>query len=1815
MTGPASGGTERGMRAPSRSTGISRAVGAIALVLAFGLALRFIIAYVLLPGSGFGTDISSFRAWAGDLAANGTGTFYDRGWVDYTPGYMYVLWLVGTVGMAFGGIGDLIKLPPIVADAAIGYLVWSMARELGARQGVALLAATLFIVNPVSWFDSAVWGQVDSFGVVFLLLGLRELWRDRPERAAILTVVAAVIKPQLGILVPLVAFLTIRRALWPAGAHGDEPGPDPVEPREGRLGRYLAWEARTGHPIRIVTTGLAGLVTAIVLCWPFGMSVLEVTPEAPFVRSGLVEQVGVAAGGYPYVTVNAYNPWALVPGDTGLTLARNGLWMCDATGIGPNDSGGDRCSSGTAFIGPVPAIYVGTALLLATIALATWIAVRHPDRRTLLVALAVLAIAFFVVPTRVHERYLYPFFALTAILAAVSLRWRVAYVFLSAAMFANLYVVLTTLYDNRDTGIQDWLGVGGAIRSELGVTIVAIAHLVGFLWVLVQLRGDRREVLADELADAGGRASEPPEEVIGTEPRPERAVAPPPSPASTLVRAGALGTGSAGTVAWQGSTSAATVSATALAVPLSRPPAAAAMEPRDERERTEATWRRAGPDLFGVAAWFRGTVLRQPIRADRTALLAREGRGRFDRLDLWLLVVLVVATLVLRTFRLGEPLQMHFDEVYHARTATEFLQHWRYGQSHDIYEWTHPHLGKYVIAGGIAAFGGDRVSGTSSVGAPVRDAVVEPQHLDPLAGGTIPGRVWLATDTGLLAYDLATRERVATVDLEGAQRLALDSTGNQLIVGTDAGELYGVDLGVLDSTGEQAAEAYLAATLDGVPERLAITDDGATVLVTTGDRLLTVDWQTGETLTTTQVDGITDVLEAGTTAALIARPGEVTDPAAVADRLAELITEDAETLETTLTSTDERVIVAAFSGGKARTGVSDAIAAGELPGVEIADLEQLLVARADGVAFLDRETGTELTTLPLTGGARGLTQVTNIDGERYYALTGTDTEPGYVVVSMPEGDATTGPQAGTLNPLPAPGSRIGYDEPTRQVHILGRTPDGSGWTVYVVEPHANAVYADVPLPFEPTAWAFDVGNGRPSVDRQQLLAFGADGSAATVELGLHAFGWRMPGVIAGSLMAGVLYLLTRILFRRRDVAVLVALFTLVDGMLFAQSRIAMNDVYVGLFIMAAYTVFAALWTGFWRGPWAFWVGMPVIGLLLGLGLASKWVAAYAIGALILLILVRSALGRVLAVAGMIGLTAVLGYMAISVPDGEGFGNVTFLLIMIALTLLTVVTTILHPIAWSDEELRVAVIAPAAAGAILFFGGLALGRLDSPLLTVGGIGIRLLDLAILLAIAAPVIYGLFRVAGRVGFGPLALPPAPDDPIRALEPPAPPPEGWLRPGWAFGIPIAWAGVCLVLLPVAVYIASYLPWAMVEGHQLVPGWPAGHTGQTLADLTGAMYRYHNELASAHAASSPWWAWPFDLKPVWFYQGGFDDGTSAAIYDAGNLVIWWLGVPAMLFVAYQAFRRRSLALALIAIGFAAQWIPWARIDRAAFQYHYYTALPFVVMALAYFLAELWHGASRMTWLLARAAAALAIVAPALMHLLSRPLCGFVRVTDVNEGSRACPAYVQDFVLTWRTAGLALVLGASVLVFLLVMSGRMGSGRGRGGLPWIPLALTAAGTALGLVVVTGMGDTPLFQTTGIWVEPIAALAAIPLGYLAMQVLGARDARRFVVGVGVAAVVTFLVFYPNISALPLPSSMVNAYQGLLPTYLYDFQFPVTTVSRNVTTDFTTPVMGFLVLGLVATCFVVAYSAWTWRLALAERNLPDERDDGRAPSPG
>jgi hypothetical protein len=1722
------------------------AVGAVLIALALGLAIRLILLY-LLPGSGFPGDLASFRFWANDLATNGLNGFYQRDFFhDYTPGYLYVLWLVGTIGKAAGGVGDLIKIPPIIADLGIAYLVWSMLRELGVRDRLAVLGAFVVAVNPIFWFDNVIWGQVDSFGVLFLLLGLRSLWRDQPERAAIFAVIAAIVKPQLGILIPIVAIVTIRRALRPLPK-------DPASAATG--GRLRALEARTGHPIRIVSTGLAGYLAAVALCLPFGLSVLQFSPTAPFLASGLLEQIALAGGGYPYLTVNAYNTWALVPSDIGLSLANSGQWACDAL-----TTPADRCGAGVVQFGAIPAVVFGAGVLIVAI-LSVLVAIwRHPDRLTITVGLAVVALAFFMAPTRVHERYGFPFFAIGAILFAISPRWRVAYLLLSVATFANMYVVPTTIYpvpDGSANPLRDWVGIGPGIRSELGVTLVAVLHTVASIWAWLQLRPAARERLEEELYMAAQDApvtagSRPLDRALGRDA---------PAPVGALVTTG--------------------------------PPA------------TLPTW--SDPARFeevGVTGWIADRLRAVPFRADRSRLLEREPGGRFDRLDAFVIVVLIVATLGLRLFRLAEPYQMHFDEVYHARTATEFLQDWRYGESHAIYEWTHPHLAKYAMAGGLVLWGGDHVGSTSDLGTPIRAVALEPRRDDE--AGRAGERLHVSTGSGIRTEDLRTRQTIAETPVPGIAALAVDPTQSRLILGAEDGTISTLELDGRGD-GDAGAAGVTPVELAHVPlpvERLFVTDDGTIVVASELD-VTTIDGTTGDILGTADFDGVTDLGPGGSGPVLQGDPAAIEDPSALAETLAGLIGGDALDYESRITraAPGASVLFGSPGSGDTRTAVDEAITDGRLPGVEIVDLPRVAVATSTGVSFIDPATAATTSSLPLDGGAHGLALVTGVEDTQVYVTTGSVEDPTYHVLKVTGDDAANGPVDKGSHPLPGLGSRVAYDEATQQVHILGlaQPSDASGsgerWTAYVIEPHANAVYADAVLPdgFEPVDWAMDVEPEYQSDDREELLVLDGSGTVATIDVGSHAFAWRLPGVIAGVLMAVCLYALARILFARRSIALAVAGLSLVEGMFFVQSRIGMNDVYVGLFIVAAYTLFAALWTGWWRGRWAFWIGMPVIGLLLGLALASKWVAAYAIGAVVLLLLVRSALGRVLAILGLVAMTGALGYLAMA---GQTFGNLPFLLIMIGLTLLAVVVAVFHPIAWSDEEMWLALIAPTAVGAALFFGALALGRLDTALV-VGPVSATPLLAAIAASLGSLVVYAAFRIGGSLGYGPLASPPAAGSAGRSLDPPGPAATGWLRPGWAFGIPIVWAGLSLVAIPLVVYVVSYLPWAAIENHRLWDGYPAGHAGQTLVELTRQMYDYHNGLTSPHPASSPWWAFPFDLKPVWFYQEGFAGSTSAAIYDSGNLVIWWLGIAALTFVSIMAYRRRSPALALIAIGFAGQWVPWARIDRAAFQYHYYTALPFLILALAYLVAELWHGPSRRTWTWVRIAAAMAVIAPAAMWLLSRPLCALVGVTIANPSSQACPAVIPDFVLTTRTlALLGILVAGGILIWLWLTRAQPRNGDAFDRRSMLPFVGGAIALAFGIGIASRLSDEPLLTWRGIPVEPIALLVLLPLLYLAGQVIAARDARRFAVGIGVAVVAWFVLWYPNLSALPLPSTVVNAYQGFLPTYLYAFQFPVNTAARQAA-PLLSPIPVALTLALGVTCLVVAYSASVWRLALAE----------------
>ncbi|MGZ8502253.1 MAG: hypothetical protein ACXWW6_05305, partial [Candidatus Limnocylindrales bacterium] len=136
-------------------------------------------------------------------------------------------------------------------------------------------------------------------------------------------------------------------------------------------------------------------------------------------------------------------------------------------------------------------------------------------------------------------------------------------------------------------------------------------------------------------------------------------------------------------------------------------------------------------------------------------------------------------------------------------------------------------------------------------------------------------------------------------------------------------------------------------------------------------------------------------------------------------------------------------------------------------------------------------------------------------------------------------------------------------------------------------------------------------------------------------------------------------------------------------------------------------------------------------------------------------------------------TTVLGLMAMAVPADAATsgGNLMFVGLMVALTLVAVLVTVLHPIAWSLEETRLAMIGPAALGILVFLVAVPLG-IASNSFTLGPVAVTPIEIALAFIVASGGVWLVLRFAAMSGLGPLAPPAGPDDPVRLADPPARP-----------------------------------------------------------------------------------------------------------------------------------------------------------------------------------------------------------------------------------------------------------------------------------------------------------------------------------------------------------------------------------------------------------------------------------------------------------
>ena len=192
--------------------------------------------------------------------------------------------------------------------------------------------------------------------------------------------------------------------------------------------------------------------------------------------------------------------------------------------------------------------------------------------------------------------------------------------------------------------------------------------------------------------------------------------------------------------------------------------------------------------------------------------------------------------------------------------------------------------------------------------------------------------------------------------------------------------------------------------------------------------------------------------------------------------------------------------------------------------------------------------------------------------------------------------------------------------------------------------------------------------------------------------------------------------------------------------------------------------------------------------------------------------------------------------------------------------------------------------------------------------------------------------------------------------------------IRPLGRFLEICAWCIPFFILLPVGIYLLSYLPYFAYKHLSSVPEY-----FEAVISSQIGMFNYHSTpgLGMDHPFYSPWYEWPVIGKPMYYAnkQYVFDSGLSFSIFAFGNPLIWWLGIPAMCCSVWLWLRNREehlpgysfdlehLAtldthLFFLLIGFLAQYLPWTLVPRGTYIYHYFASVPFLIVSMT-LLAE----------------------------------------------------------------------------------------------------------------------------------------------------------------------------------------------------------------------------------------------------------------------
>jgi dolichyl-phosphate-mannose--protein O-mannosyl transferase len=205
-----------------------------------------------------------------------------------------------------------------------------------------------------------------------------------------------------------------------------------------------------------------------------------------------------------------------------------------------------------------------------------------------------------------------------------------------------------------------------------------------------------------------------------------------------------------------------------------------------------------------------------------------------------------------------------------------------------------------------------------------------------------------------------------------------------------------------------------------------------------------------------------------------------------------------------------------------------------------------------------------------------------------------------------------------------------------------------------------------------------------------------------------------------------------------------------------------------------------------------------------------------------------------------------------------------------------------------------------------------------------------------------------------------------------------------------------VSFLLVPAVIYLLSYIPYLLVDG--------GNHGIMDILRNQRHMFTYHSGLKDTHPFASRWWSWPLDLRPVWFYSGkDLAYGRTSTIASFGNPLIWWTGIPAVVAAAVIALRQRERGMVVVLTGFVFQYLPWLFVSRVTFIYHFFSVVPFMILAQVHVMT---HAVAR--WPRARYGVAGYLAVAGLLFVVFYPVLSGMEVSSTYvEGLRWLKTWV----------------------------------------------------------------------------------------------------------------------------------------------------------------------------------------------------------------